>query len=104
MVCTLIAASELRDRLPPWLPVTAAVYGILAVSSMWTWRLRARELSLVRAAVERDGRVCAECAYPLDSDQGLCPECGTPFTKMDLLAHWSSARDNVDPQAHQARR
>ena len=43
--------------------------------------------SLIESAV----LVCPECQYPLESlpNDGICPECGTPYSKALLVQKWA---------------
>lgn len=47
-----------------------------------------------RDKLRREGyKFCARCEYDLATlpDEGLCPECGSPYTRAELEAHWEHA-------------
>jgi hypothetical protein len=69
--------------LTPWLafaPLIAMVMAVFLVryleGRMW---LRARNANFC---------ICPSCLYPLEEIDGICPECGSAFTRTTLRDSW----------------
>jgi rubrerythrin len=47
-------------------------------------------LAFAREIVRQNGMICFECGYCLTNlpDEHKCPECGTSYSKADLLRRW----------------
>jgi hypothetical protein len=69
---------------------TATFLGVsLIVFFLFYFRNARREARRLQYA----NRVCPRCEYPLNATSGNCPECGTPFTMPEVLAHWDAIED-----------
>lgn len=76
-------------------PMTLAVVGPISVLLFFgglilpiaLWQ---RDLRRVRTC---HGQACLHCLYDLRSlpAEGCCPECGTPYTKADVVRQWRHA-------------
>lgn len=64
----------------------AAIGAMLAFGA---WHLM-RERRLRKAALEHDGYLCPQCAYPLPREEKevRCPECGTNVDVQQVVAQW----------------
>jgi len=55
-------------------------------------RLSRRSLALRDVVIDHRGAVCTKCHYPLPaSEQGVCPECGTAYTRESNREFWNLA-------------
>lgn len=68
--------------------LTFVSYGAFIVASVSNART-------ARRALARRFRMCWACEYPLQSDtgNGVCPECGRPWTIRGLHARWGMSLD-----------
>lgn len=71
------------DSARVWLAVSivALLFAAWAVASV------AKRLARRRAAAA-GWLICPECTYPLDRNEGNCPECGREYRKRDLRDEW----------------
>lgn len=71
---------------------TAISTTFLLVGSVCFTIAKLREYKLAAAGIFRRFRYCWKCAYPLPLEvrQGICPECGRPWTAQELRARWAN--------------
>jgi len=79
----------LHNAIPAWAYVTATIIPAIAsgVLSVWLGKAVVRE---AKAAERLGWKRCWNCGYDLTgvAADGLCPECGKPYTCEGLAAQW----------------
>lgn len=68
----------------------STIASFMFVSVIGTLMILAGRRRGSRDVMSRAGRLCPRCRYPLPAaeQQGVCPECGDPFTHEDNLTAW----------------
>lgn len=85
---------------PGWLlprgALGTALEGVVTLGPLviFFWMLWRAELRLKRRVRDRHGSICTHCGYDLGASgpEGVCPECGRPYTVSQLRWRWRGAR------------
>ncbi len=92
LVCALLLAYLFVSKIWPvdriWIALVVVCAAIVPVGIVCYQQFRLR-----RQVRNLDYRVCRKCFYNLTGlpDDGLCPECGKPYSRQSLAKHWGKA-------------
>ncbi len=84
----LVALALNRPMAMPF--ISLASVGVMVAGAATTVIIAVRIRARVRAL---GGQICPNCLYELNTlpAEGTCPECGTPYTKPDIIRQWRDA-------------
>jgi hypothetical protein len=70
-----------------WTTLPGVAVMAIGAAALSRWRERISE-KLRRA----DYALCPDCMYPVEGDNGNCPECGAPFRLHEVVEGWLRSR------------